>query len=147
MYRKWSDLTKEEKNIMLNSISSISIESGKSIIKFIDFPLSIEGFYDHKTDMIIIDDSAEFFMKRKNFIKRKEGKMEYIYLVERISDGVRFCTVGNFKQAWNRPCAVIPFIKDDYPYAIKTPFGTISNVSTERYDTKKFKVLYQVRRK
>ena len=96
-YKQWGSLTKEEKKIMINSISSISIESGKSIIKFIDFPLSIEGFYDYKTDTIIIDDSAEFFMKRKNFIKRKEGKMEYLYLVERISDGVRFCTVGNFK--------------------------------------------------
>lgn len=146
-YKQWGSLTKEEKNIMLNSISSISIESGKSIIKFMNFPLVIEGDYDYKTNTIIIANSAEFFTKEEKIKRKKVKKMEYLYLVERISDGVKFCTVGNFKESWNRPCAVIPFVKEDYPYAIKTPFGAINNVSTERYDTKKFKVLYQVRRK
>lgn len=69
----------------------------------------------------------------------------YIYLVERKSDKIKFITYGNFKEAWNRPCSVFPFVnKNEHTEnAKKTGFGLVSNVSSGRYNTKEFKVLYQ----
>ena len=71
-------------------------------------------------------------------------KKNYCYLVERKSDSKKFCTYGNFKEAWNRPAYLFQFVSDSYEYAITSPFGLISNVSCDlRYNSNDYRVMRQ----
>lgn len=74
-------------------------------------------------------------MKKKNFC----------YLIERKSDGEKFCTFGNFKEAWNRPSALFQFVTDKYEHGIMSPFGLRSNISCDlRYNSNDYRVVRQM---
>ena len=69
----------------------------------------------------------------------------YCYLIERKRDGERFCTFGNFKEAWNRPTALFQFVSDTFPHPHPSPFGLRSNISCDlKYDSKNYRVIFQV---
>lgn len=73
-------------------------------------------------------------MKKKNFC----------YLIERKSDGEKFCAFGNFKEAWNRPTALFQFT-DTYEHGIPSPFGMRKNISCDlRYNSNNYRVIRQV---
>ena len=72
-------------------------------------------------------------------------KKNYCYLIERKKDGKRFCTFGNFKDAWNRPAALFDLVSDNYIYPIESPFGLRSHISNGiRCNPKEFRVIRQV---
>lgn len=60
-------------------------------------------------------------------------KKTYCYLIERKSDGQKFCTFGNFKEGWNRPSALFKFVTDEHEYGIPSPFGMRNNISCDLY--------------
>ena len=53
----------------------------------------------------------------------KKRKITYCYLMERKSDGKKFVTFGNFREAWNKPASLYDFVTKMYPYPQETPFG------------------------
>ena len=72
-------------------------------------------------------------------------KKNYCYLIERKSDGEKFCTFGNFKEAWNRPSALFQFVSDSYEHAIASPFGMRNNISCDlRYNSNDYRVIRQM---
>ena len=52
----------------------------------------------------------------------KKRKITYCYLMERKSDGKKFVTFGNFREAWNKPASLYDFVTKMYPYPQETPF-------------------------
>ena len=40
----------------------------------------------------------------------KKRKITYCYLMERKSDGKKFVTFGNFREAWNKPASLYDFV-------------------------------------
>ena len=67
----------------------------------------------------------------------KKRKITYCYLMERKSDGKKFVTFGNFREAWNKPASL-------YPYPQETPFGLCAHISNGlRCDRELFKVIQQ----
>ena len=43
----------------------------------------------------------------------KKRKITYCYLMERKSDGKKFVTFGNFREAWNKPCQPVRFCNEN----------------------------------
>ena len=72
--------------------------------------------------------------------------VQYEYLVCRKCDGELFVTLGNFKAAWNRPKHLYPFVDEDYPYGVETPWGKRKNTSTDGISLEDggYKVIRQV---
>lgn len=76
--------------------------------------------------------------------KMKKRKITYCYLMERKSDGKKFVTFGNFREAWNKPASLYDFVTKMYPYPQETPFGLCAHISNGlRCDRELFKVIQQ----
>lgn len=45
----------------------------------------------------------------------KKRKITYCYLMERKSDGKKFVTFGNFREAWNKPASLYDFVTKCIP--------------------------------
>lgn len=79
---------------------------------------------------------------KNGFVPKR--KRSYIYLVRRRSDGELFVTYGNFKNSFNRPVYLVPFVPDEYPYGVETPFGNVKNYSCNiKYDSRYYTVIRQ----
>ena len=64
-------------------------------------------------------------------------KKEYCYLVERKYDKEKFVMFGNLKLPWIGITPLYFFVSNTYEYAKNTPFGLVSNVSSDlRYNSK-----------
>lgn len=55
----------------------------------------------------------------------------FYYLIQRKADGKKFIAHGNKKECSIGLSYLFEFVGDDYPYAVKTPYGLIKNVSSD----------------
>lgn len=70
----------------------------------------------------------------------------FYYLIQRKADGKKFITHGNKKECSTGLSYLFEFVGVDYPYAIKTPYGLIKNVSSNmKFDGKNYRIIHQSR--
>lgn len=68
----------------------------------------------------------------------------YYYLIQRKSDGKKFVAYGNLKNIAEGLSYLFEFVSEDYIYGIKTKYGIIKNISSDKkYNSKEYKVLHQ----
>lgn len=70
----------------------------------------------------------------------------FYYLIQRKTDGKKFIAHGNKKECSIGLSYLFEFVGDDYPYAVKTPYGFIKNVSSDmKFDGKNYMIIHQSR--
>lgn len=71
---------------------------------------------------------------------------EYMYLILRVRDGVKFVTYGNFKEAYIYPKYLYQLVDETYPYGEETPWGKRKNTTVDGISLEDggYKVIYQI---
>ena len=70
----------------------------------------------------------------------------FYYLIQRKTDGQKFIAHGNRKEHYIGLSYLFEFVNNDYPYAVKTPYGLIKNVSSDiKFDGNSYRIIHQSR--